>query len=316
MKILLVRFSSAGDVLISAELIKKLKKSGHVVHFLTKDKFKEAAKAAGAAEIFTPKLENPADYFAAAAGLGAEKYGAVIDLHGTFRSIAMTALIKAGKKAYYSKNTLRRRLMAAFKWFLGGKIISVSGQYVRTASKAVEIQAGVSGKAGSKKKIKHILVHAGARWGLKRWPYFAELAKALAGQKGVLVTVTGVKDEVENYSELIYHKHRNIRDLTGKTSFKQLLSEIKKAGLFIGNDTAAAHAAKLFGVPAVIILGPTVKEFGFITEDDFEIIEDAGLLCRPCHVHGGEICPTGGFECMKSIKPAEVLAVVRKYLNK
>jgi heptosyltransferase II len=313
-KVLLVRFSSAGDVLISGELIKRLNKAGHTVHFLTKNKFREAAKAAGAKRVFTPALDSPADYLAAFAILSAEDYGAIIDLHGNFRSIVMAAFIKAGKKAFYSKKTLRRRLMTAFKWFLGGKITSISGQYINTAAKAIK---GIDKSAGitRRNKIKSIIVHTGAKWPLKRWPYFEELVRGLAKLKGIKVTVTGVKDEVENYREMVYHKNRNIRDLTGKTSFMQLLAGIKKAGLFIGNDTAAAHAARLYGVPAIILLGPTVQDFGFITAGDFTVMEKPGLLCRPCHVHGGTSCPTGGFECMRGISAAAVMEKVKKALK-
>jgi heptosyltransferase II len=313
-KVLLVRFSSAGDVLIAGELIKRLKKAGHIVHFLTKDKFREAAEAAGAKRVFAPVLDSPADYFAAAAVLNAENYGAIVDLHGTFRSIVMAVLVKAGNKAFYSKNSVRRRLMAAFKWFLGRKITSISAQYIKTAARAVK---GIDKTAGitHRGKIRNVIVHTGAKWPLKRWPYFEELVRGLAKLKGIKVTVTGVKDEVENYREMVYHKNSNIRDLTGKTSFKQLLAEIKKAGLFIVNDTAAAHAAVLYGVPAIILLGPTVQDFGFITAGDFTVVEKQGLLCRPCHVHGGNKCPTGGFECMRGINAAAVMEKARKALK-
>jgi heptosyltransferase-2 len=315
-KVLLIRFSSAGDVLISGELVNSLKKAGHAVHFLTKEEFRDAALAAGAVKVYSPELQNPLEYYEACAKLNAENFGAVIDLHGTLKSVVMSFLVKAEKKAFYSKNTLRRRLMVLFKWFLGRKTISVSGQYMRTAEKAVSVGGVRAEKAFRKAKISKILIHAGAKWRLKRWPYFKELAAGLAKIKGIRITVTGVKDEVENYSEMVYDKISCVRDLTGKTSFKQLLSEIKKADLFVGNDTAAAHAAKLYGVPAVILLGPTVKEFGFITSGDFTVIENKQLLCRPCHVHGGETCPTGGFECMSSIKACEVLAEIKKILKR
>jgi len=313
-KVLLIRFSSAGDILIAGELIRRLKAAGHEVHFLTGDKFRDAADAAGAGRVFTPVLASPAGYLAAAAALSAENYGAVIDIHATFRSVVMASLIKAGKKSFYSKNSIRRRLMAAFKWFLKEKIVSVSDSYIKTAASALPLP-GKSAVALRRKKIKNIIVHTGARWPLKRWPYFPELVTGLAGLKAISVTVTGVKDEVENYSEMVYDKQSNIRDLTGKTSFKQLLAAIKKSDLFIGNDTAAAHAARLYGVPAIILLGPTVQDLGFITAGDFNVLENTGLLCRPCHVHGGYMCPTGGFECMRSISAAAVIKKVKSVIK-
>jgi ADP-heptose:LPS heptosyltransferase len=312
-KVLLVRFSSAGDILLMARLIAALKRAGHAVHVLTKPGFKQAASAAGASKVLAYGINGLRSLMSAASALSKEGYGAVVDLHGTIRSVLVTALVRAGKKAYYSKKTLARRLMVIFKWFLGGEITPVWQRYFKTTRKALPVEIP-GAAAAKKKKAENVVIHTGAKWPLKRWPYFEELALALA-KKGLKVTVTGVKDEVENYSGLAYNKIRDIRDLTGKTDFSGLLSVIKKAGLFIGNDTAAAHAALMYGVPAVVIMGPTVQEFGFVTSRDVHVIEKKGMLCRPCHVHGGGRCPINGFYCMKDISAAEAAAQVLKIIR-
>ena len=104
--------------------------------------------------------------------------------------------------------------------------------------------------------------------------------------------------------------------MIGKTDFSALLKVIKSADVFIGNDTAAAHAASLFGLKCFVFLGPTVRQFGFITEKDFTVIEDRQLLCRPCHIHGGDSCPIGTFECMKNLRPGaaadEIIKLTRR----
>lgn len=313
MKILLVRFSSAGDILLCAGVIRLLKKSGHKVDLLTKEKFRTQGELAGANRVLTYKLDSITDFFSAAASLSAENYGAAVDLHATPRARVITMMTRAGKKAYYDKHPVKRRLMVLFKWFLDKKTVSVADSYIMTAAKAVPGIRIIPGKpALPRGKVRNITVHLGAKWALKRWPNFDRLIVLLSGLKGVKVTVTGVKDEVENYDQMLYHKKKNVIDLVGKTGFKELAGVIGGSDLFIGNDTAAAHTAVLKGVPAVVFLGPTSDKFGFITDGDFHIIERKSLLCRPCHVHGGNRCPIATFECMKAISAEEAFDRIKK----
>ena len=100
--------------------------------------------------------------------------------------------------------------------------------------------------------------------------------------------------------------HRDTGKIEHKV-FKDIVNYFDEGDVFVGNDTAAAHAANIYGKPAVIFMGPTSKAFGFITDKDFEIMENTELMCRPCHLHGGDKCPIGSFDCMKSL-PAKLAA--------
>jgi heptosyltransferase-2 len=104
--------------------------------------------------------------------------------------------------------------------------------------------------------------------------------------------------------------------MIGQTDFLGLLKEISSADVFVGNDTAAAHAARLYGKPALVFLGPTVKAFGFVTEKDFIIMENEELMCRPCHLHGGDTCPIGSFDCMKSIPASFAAGIIKKIISR
>ncbi len=226
--------------------------------------------------------------------------------------------VKCGVKKRCNKNPFRRRMMLLFKWFLGDKK-SVSEKYVEAA-------AGLTGGHGAgkpsprvnlkNKKTVDILVHDGAKWKNKRWPYVLELATELLKLRKTRVTLTGVKDEVDNSGGLLYHNSRRFKNLVGKTDFAGLLEEIRRTDIFVGNDTAAAHAAALYGKPAIIFLGPTVQAFGFITGRDFIVLENKGLMCRPCHLHGGDKCPIGSFDCMRSISVGSALEAVKKIISR
>jgi ADP-heptose:LPS heptosyltransferase len=312
-KALVIRLSSAGDILITNKLIAGLKQSGYQVHLLCKEKFSQAGMAAGADRV----IKYPSSMLSAASILSRENYDAVVDLQDNLRSFLLKVLVKSGYTKVYNKDTVRRRLMVLFKWFLKDTK-SVSEKYLEAAAGLTPGDNAVKKKSKSslrKKPVINVLIHDGARWKNKRWPYFKELVKGLLKLKKVRVTLTGVKDEVDNYSPLLYHKDRRVRDLTGKTDFTGLLKEIRGADVFVGNDTAAAHAARLYEKPALIFLGPTVQAFGFITEKDFIIMENRELMCRPCDLHGGDKCPIGSFDCMKSIPPSEALQKIKKIIS-
>lgn len=311
MKTLLLRFSSAGDILLSAGVIKALKKEKNdEVHILVKEKFKEAAQLAGADRVITVDFSGGFSSLKKTAGeLSAAGYDMTVDLQGNLRSFIIMSLLKCGTKKRVKKQGLKRRLSVVFKWFL--KSIKPVGSYYAEA-------AGVMAQVGESKKMQPggtVVLHAGAMWPNKRWPYMAELTEKLAKLEHVKsVIITGVKDEVEKEGELLYIKSGKIINMIGKTGFKDLAALIEKASLFIGNDTAAAHLASLYRVPAVVFLGPTVESFGFVTNERFTVIQK-DLGCRPCHLHGGKKCPAGTFECMKGISAEEAFGAAVKILD-
>lgn len=311
MKVLLIRFSSAGDILLCADSVKALKKEKKAeVHMLVKQKFMEAAQLTDADTVKTVDFSGGFSALKMAADkLSAENYDMAVDLQGNLRSFIIMSLMKCAVKKSVKKYGIKRRLTVVFKWFLK-KIMPISTLYTNAAGIAPVIPGNKKARAGG-----IVVLHAGAMWKNKRWPYMAELAEKLTKLKAVKrVIITGVKDEVEKDGELLYIKSGKIKNMIGKTGFKELAGIIEKASLFIGNDTAAAHLASLYGVPAIVFLGPTVESFGFVTPERFTVIQK-DLGCRPCHLHGGKICPVGSFECMKGISVREAFGAVLKILN-
>ncbi|MBP7792712.1 MAG: glycosyltransferase family 9 protein [Candidatus Goldbacteria bacterium] len=328
MKILLIRLSSTGDIILISPVVKFLKNNVHVgrVDLLVREKFESAAELTGADRILKLKTSSSfTDDFILlnkmVERINWEKYDVVVDLHSNFRTFFIRLFSKSRIKSVIKKDFLKRRLMVVFKWFIG-QHKSVEEKYFDAAKKAL-YKAGTTkitipdtgGMKTNRKKSGKIVIHAGAKWPLKRWPYFSELARKISKIKGVKLYITGVKEEIEKNDELLYIKSKNIVNLTGKTTFKELAMTIKSSDLFIGNDTAAAHLAGLYNVPAVVIMGPTVPEFGFITDKKFFIVERK-LSCRPCSLHGGNKCPIGTFECMAGITPEMLFSIVKKRLKR
>jgi len=97
----------------------------------------------------------------------------------------------------------------------------------------------------------------------------------------------------------------------GKTSIEESIGLISLADKFVTNDSGPMHIAAGVRTPLVAIFGPTVKEFGFTPfRGHSEIAQVDGLSCRPCHPHGPKKCPRGHFKCMTDITPEQVMLKV------
>ena len=88
--------------------------------------------------------------------------------------------------------------------------------------------------------------------------------------------------------------------------------------MVLTNDSSPIHIASAWKDTHIIaIFGATVRELGFYPwSKNSQIIENTGLPCRPCGLHGGKKCPKGHFKCMLDLKPDMVLEKIEEKLDK
>lgn len=103
-----------------------------------------------------------------------------------------------------------------------------------------------------------VLVHPGAASGARRWPpqRWADVVAAVARDHDVLIT--GSADEVPLAGCVGQRAGLpQERVLAGRTSVRQLAALVAAAGLVLSGDTGIAHMASGYGVPSVLLFGPT-----------------------------------------------------------
>ena len=100
MKVLLIRLSSAGDILAAFRAVRALKKAGHTVHIAVKDAYTGIAKMLGCDEIYGLKKGGLNELVAR---LKKNSYGAVVDIQGNIKSRFISASLKAPVKRLYRK---------------------------------------------------------------------------------------------------------------------------------------------------------------------------------------------------------------------
>jgi lipopolysaccharide heptosyltransferase II len=88
-------------------------------------------------------------------------------------------------------------------------------------------------------------------------------------------------------------------NLAGKLNLLESCALFEKATRCFVNDSGPLHMATAVNAPVTAFFCATVPRFGFgPLSDDSEIRETTeALICRPCGLHGGKICPEGHFMC-------------------
>ena len=76
---------------------------------------------------------------------------------------------------------------------------------------------------------------------------------------------------------------------------------------------APMHLATAVGTPVVALFGPTVEAFGFFPYRAQSTVLQLPLGCRPCSSKGGPRCPLVHHQCLEGILPAQVLAATLEF---
>ena len=151
----------------------------------------------------------------------------------------------------------------------------------------------------------------GSIWGSKRWPYYEDLAVALAGR--AVVVVVGGPDDAALGAGIVAAVGRSggrAINACGILTLRQSAALLGRAAVLVTNDSAPLHLATAMGTPIVALFGPTVTAFGFGPIRAGDVALDVDLQCRPCSSHGPPHCPLGHHRCMRDLTVEAVIAAI------
>lgn len=338
-KILLLRLSAIGDIVLTTPLIRALRQRfPHAqIDFVIKKNFAELVK-------HNPRLNvvhcvEPEQGLRGLAQLRKllrrERYDVVLDLHRNFRTRFLTRACNAPCAGCYQKHILRRWLFVKFKTATMQHVPPVAQRYLQAAA-FLNLQDDGAGtelfwnvaheeearrvlyETGLKEEHPLICLAPGAGYFTKRWPieYFAEVAREFAASsKNFTLAVLGGKQDHELGRYLHEHSRAEILDLTGKCSLLASAAIIKRSRLLLANDSGLMHIAEAVQTPVLALFGSTTRELGFFPQRaTSHVLEHPNLDCRPCSHLGHHACPRKHFRCMKEITPQRVLDEIKRAL--
>lgn len=313
MKILVIRFSSIGDIILTSPVLRLLKSQGHEVHYLSKKNFAFALE-------FQPHIDRlwlmDDNLPTLLKEMGAEKFDLIIDLHNNLRSRKCSLFLKV-PVLRFPKLNLRKWIYTSFKINLLPKTHIVDryiaplkklnilpdgkGLEYYCGEKAIREAQELLDTAGLSAKP-FVAIVSGGQHSTKILP--AGKLEQIVKELQVSCIVLGGKEDRVRGEELEKAFPQQVLNFCGKTDFNVSAALLSFSACVLANDTGLMHVAAAFKKPIVSVWGNTVPEFGMYpyygdhVTDHFEA-EVLGLNCRPCSKIGYDSCPKGHFKCME-----------------
>lgn len=316
-KVLIIRFSSLGDVLLTTPLIRTLKKQyPHlIINYLVKPAYMDVlAGNPYLNEIIVFNKDNSDEI---SSSIKKDNYDIIIDLQNNLRTRILTLKLGIPVKRF-NKRTLSKFLLVKFKINLLKDAQQIPVRYSQAAGISLDDEglnyfAPESLHKNSNEKI--IGFAPGSKHFTKRWTpeYFIELGRKL-NEDGYKVLLLGGKDDKE-ICENISNDLMNVENCCNDNNLEFTFNNMKRCQVIVCNDSGLMHTACAANVPVVALFGSTVKEFGFTPYRNKNLILENNLLsCRPCSHIGRSECPEGHFKCLLDLTPDLVFEKIKSLL--
>lgn len=327
-KVLILRFSSIGDIVLTTPVVRCVKEQlpGVELHYATKAAFEPILASNPHIDRLHLLGESLNELVTT---LKKEKFDVILDLHNNLR----TRIIKTrlGVKAHtFDKLNWE-------KWLLvNAKVdrmpnIHIVDRYMATAAplgvknddkgleyfipEADEVEWDWLPETHRKGFVAYAI---GANHNTKKLPLNRMIE--LCDRINKPVMLLGGKGDHETGEKIVNFFERGegsatfeagLLDLGKKTTIfnacglfniNQSADLVRKANVIFTHDTGLMHIAAAFKKNVFSIWGNTVPKFGMYPyQTKFTVLENNKLDCRPCSKIGHEKCPKGHFNCMNKM---------------
>jgi ADP-heptose:LPS heptosyltransferase len=330
-KILVIRFSSIGDIVLTTPVVRNLKQqlADCTVHYCTRSQYMGLLQNNPYIDkIFClhSSLKTLAD------SLKKENYDYVLDLHHNFRTLKLKTLMglanwQGNKTEYVSFNKLNIE-----KWlYVNFKLdtmpaVHIVDRYMETTQHLgiINDQQGLDFFIPPADEvplnslpISHQQGYVAYAMGAQHYTKKLPLPKMieLCQQLNAPVVLLGDQYDVEIAQEIeryfatpLQGSQKNnsktcIYNACGKYNLNQSASLLKNAQAVFTHDTGLMHIAAALKKKVYSIWGNTTPALGMYPyKTDYVVIENKTAQCRPCSKIGFDACPKKHFDCMNGIK--------------
>ena len=321
MKVLVVRFSSIGDIVLTTPVLRGLKEQieNIEIHYLTKKQFAPILQENPRIDkIYT--IDNHIDELVD--DLKKEKYAIIIDLHNNLRTKSLKFKLRRPSKSINKLNwkkwlfvQLKINTMPR-KHIVDRYFETVASLGVKNDQKLCEYFISENDEVNVTEKLgvlpnEFVAIAIGAQFKTKKMPKEL-LVKIISKLKEPAVLMGGAMDADLAKELIALPSNSIIKNACGGFNLSESASIVKQSKRLITNDTGMMHIATCFSVQIDSVWGNTVPDLGMYpyypnAKDKFSIHEVKGLNCRPCSKIGFQDCPKKHFDCMKKQNVQEIV---------
>jgi len=311
-KILIVRFSSIGDIVLTTPVLRAIKTQRPEVeiHYLTRKTYASLLEN-------NPHIHHLHSFDQSINEilpmLKKERYDLIVDLHKNVRTLRLKLALKRPSTSFEKEN-VKKWILVNFKKDTLPKV-HVVDRYFSAVKRLNVISDGWPGELFLSPdqmvdtnvrfavlQKKYIAVAIGAQFGTKRMP--ENLVAQIIQQSSAPILIVGGQEDRERGNRICeLCSDRKVINTCGELSIMQSASIVAQSSSLLTGDTGMMHIAACFDVPIVSVWGNTVPALGMYPyypthPEKYSIHEVLDLRCRPCSKIGFQECPKAHFNCM------------------
>ncbi len=322
-KILVIRFSSIGDIVLTTPVIRCLKKQLQAeVHVLTRKSNRNIF-------VSNPYVDQVHAYENSLSEvipvLKKENYDHIVDLHKNLRSFRVRLTLKRPASSFPKLN-VQKYLLVNFK-INRMPAVHIVDRYFEAVKPlgVINDSLGLDYFIPEQDQLQHVDLPEAFRNGFVAVVVGGKHAtKVLPAEKVIdvcrhlscpVVLLGGPEDA--KMADNIANQLGRVWNSCGLLNLNQSASILKLAKSVLTNDTGLMHIAAAFHKPIVSVWGNTIPELGMYpylpsAGDQSVIIENKSLKCRPCSKIGFQKCPKAHFKCMLDLNPHQIADAVTR----
>ncbi len=317
-KILIIRFSSIGDIVLTTPIVRCLKSQIKAeVHYLTKKQYVDLVAANPFIDkvvVFEGDLRDTINK------LKKENYSCIIDLHNNIRSFWLRMSIGV-TNFFLKKHTIKRFLLI----HLGINLINkhIVDRYFETCLPIGLINDNMGLDYFIKNDVK---VDFNITQQYVTWCIGASFEQKMLSETQIIevcnelslpiVLIGGEKERMMGCDIVKNSHNKNIYNFCGQFSINQSALIIKHSSLVLTNDTGFMHIATSFNKKIISFWGCTKPSLGYypymLNNNSSQVVSKARK--HPCSRHGGS-CKVNSVGCVKTINSKIVLTEISKLLK-
>ena len=327
-KILVIRFSSIGDIVLTTPVIRAIKTQlSCKLHVLVKKRFSNIYRN-------NPNVDRVHlihDNKDVLQELRAENFDFIVDLQKNLRSLKIKKTLGKPNASFPKLNIL--------KWLVVNLKINklpevhIVDRYFKAAEalgvkndgKGLDYFIPVKSVVDLKEidpvlSEGYVVIAIGGQHFTKILP--VEKLIAVIPKIKLPIVLLGDDGDWQRGEEIVRQlREAKVFNACGKYTLDQSASIIQQAAAIISNDTGLMHIAAALQKPIVSIWGNTIPEFGmypyFPDNSVNSIISEVhNLKCRPCSKLGYKKCPKKHFKCMMLQDEVFISDSINDLLNK
>ena len=311
-RILVVRFSSFGDLVLLSALFEELRAQHRQAELwlVTKPAFAELYEDDPRVDRLLVLDPQSGGLRGLRRQLAAVEFDLILDAHGSLRSRLLCLGLSGAPLRRIAKDTAARLLYLKTHIATPALARHQVDRYLALAqAEGAPVRPRIHLREKDHRAVIEVLgarddahpdpwlaLAPGARHATKRWPRerYLELARAFLHSKRGRLVLVGSPEEREMCEQLAADLDEGVDQgvvvAAGGLPVRASAALLQRARVLVCNDSGLMHLAEAVGTPVLSIFGPTSRELGYFPLDPRSRVLEQHPPCRPCSRNGAAPC--------------------------